>query len=100
MTQITPELRQQLLDQGFSAVTYPEQEGEFLIKWVEVRHLQDVFHDSHMEPDMAASIEACPNGILQVYVPDTDSLDTCALGSDGAQRYIKIAARAPSLSAG
>ena len=65
MTQITPELRQQLLDQGFSAVTYPEQEGEFLIKWVEVRHLQDVFHDSHMEPDMAASIEACPNGMLR-----------------------------------
>lgn len=68
----------ELMRNGFAPVRYPEQKGEFLAKTQPITTMPKanaelVDHDM-VTPEMLATTEITPAGMVQTYVPDADVL--------------------------
>lgn len=84
---------------GFARKVYEGQEGTFLVKEVGVEHLSasgaDLIDGDVIVEGMRAITEVCPDGHVQLYIPDADYLvGPYPFNSKGAQALLRDAAKA------
>jgi hypothetical protein len=71
--------REAMIAGGFVPTTYARQEGEFLVKRVPIECMPEagarLVDEDLIQSGMDAITEICPDGTVQLYIPDCDVLD-------------------------
>lgn len=71
--------RASLIAGGFQPTRYANQEGEFLVKRVPIERMPKagarLVDEDLVQSGMDAITEICPDGTVQLYIPDCDVLD-------------------------
>jgi hypothetical protein len=86
--------RDLLLAAGFKVKTYADQEGEFLLKDIQLQHLPEAVQQSlwleiEEGDDQSAVVEVCPDQTIQFFVPALDYHESYSLESAEGRELVR-----------
>ncbi|CUJ49792.1 Uncharacterised protein [Achromobacter sp. 2789STDY5608633] len=91
--------RDLLLAAGFKVKTYPDQEGEFLLKDMKLQNLPEAVQESlfleiEEGDDQSAIVEVCPDQTIQFFVPAVEYHESYSLESAEGLELVRCAMQA------
>ncbi|MDF8363353.1 MULTISPECIES: hypothetical protein [Achromobacter] len=91
--------RDLLLAAGFEVKTYADQEGEFLLKEMQLQHLPEAVQESlwleiEEDDDQSAIVEVCPDQTIQFFVPAVEYHESYSLESAEGLELVRCAMQA------